>query len=81
MRTQSGELKPKTGNTLEPSENDLRFLSFCRRLEWGSMVILVKNGEPVMGKVVSREYRFDTALPDDIEIIASEVTNVSWKSL
>ena len=75
-----GELKPNTGCALEPSENDLRFLAFCRRLEWGSMMILVKNGQPTMCRVISREYRFDSDLPDTIEIVTSEASSASWKS-
>lgn len=40
------------------SETDLRFLGLCRTMRWGSIELVVKDGNPVMGRLVNWDFKF-----------------------
>lgn len=80
-KRRTGELTPKTSQTrLKFSERDEMFLRFARRVGWGTVMVKLHNGEPLVWRVLVRDYRSDTPLPDDVEIFVSEATHDSWKS-
>lgn len=80
-KRRTGELTPKTSQTqLELSDRDAAFLRFTRRVKWGTLMVKIHNGEPLVWRVLIRDYRSDTPLPDDIEIFVSEATRDLWKS-
>jgi hypothetical protein len=64
---------------LELSDNDRRFLHFIRRVKWGAILVLIKDEVPVSCRVLTRDYRLDAELPDDVEIFVSDTGQGSWK--
>jgi len=59
-RKRSGELtKQDITLEIELSEEDRRFIKWCREFGWGKIELLIKAGKPVMSSVVRRDYRFD----------------------
>lgn len=40
-------------------ETDREFIRFCRRLKWGKVEVMIKDGEPVMASVIREDFRFD----------------------
>jgi len=37
---------------------DLHFLGLCRTLRWGSIELIVKDGNPVIGRLVNWDWKF-----------------------
>jgi hypothetical protein len=35
------------------------FLEFCREFGWGEVVVTIKDGRPVMAKIVHQDFKFD----------------------
>jgi len=61
----SEKVLPRLGEALKRMEQmeltrpQTAFLEFCREFGWGTVEIKIKNGEPVMAKVISKEIKFD----------------------
>ena len=76
-KRRTGELTPQTQSQVTVKE--ARFLALCHRLGWGTLMVLVKDGQPTRSRILSREYSHDTELPEDVVLLVSETSGVAWK--
>ena len=47
-------------NNKELSKTQLEFLAYCKRFGWGTMEIVIRNGEPVLARNLQKTVRFDS---------------------